>query len=795
MLSAVKDTFSRLIYSSSHETGGRKRTLEGSVEEEEIQGDGAGEPARKRYRTLTDSDDDDQNVIIKRQGSVGLKRFFGGNTGGNLFQKMSSWMSSFSSSGDLSHQNGNENYGAYGNKAGQDTRISTERKAPDELDNSSSLLNMHVKKKESMFTFSQMPPISRNNSSAAPIGGPISHLLDFPIRPRPELHPPSSVNHINQNAQQSTSTPKMGGLHNGAGGQEAMSPISPVISPEFRFSPSVTTASLEGRRKHPLIHGKESKFSKPMKNSPSRKIPLFGKLSGSIHKSSLFNRPGVHSNSKSRFGSLFSRRSSAVQESFRMEDKMRYKEMIQQFNPSQSPSLHAPSFTSAESITTTPSQSRSVSPLLAAIQKDVYSESWTIQKRRTLEEAIKGKQSYLSPHPRLSSTQIASSTPQSLSASASLPLGASASVLAKSKTKPTTNRFLRDLSSHKLDPDDSNLREEKELAKDSDSESIIVTGEVKKPRSHLNSLEQKLKQSPYYDMNWLKSLNEKHDSFIATNETSASREKNFKKEISTRREKMVRSKEKEMVRRMSFLDIAYPSKVLELGPEEEELAELTPQMEDMIDVWMRGPPGQQLTEKFNIQITRRDVQTLAGLNWLNDEVINFYMNLLVERGQNNGDVLNVHAFNTFFYPKLMKQGYATIKRWTKKVDVFGQDLLLVPVHLGMHWCLATVDFRDKCVRYYDSMLGDNDRCLQALLEYLHQEHQDKKKSPYNTDDWSLENVKNIPQQMNGSDCGMFSCKFAEYLARDAHITFNQEHMPYFRRRMVYEIVTNGLLSP
>jgi len=34
-------------------------------------------------------------------------------------------------------------------------------------------------------------------------------------------------------------------------------------------------------------------------------------------------------------------------------------------------------------------------------------------------------------------------------------------------------------------------------------------------------------------------------------------------------------------------------------------------------------------------------------------------------------------------------------------------------------------------------------------------------------------VQDIPQQMNGSDCGMFACKFAEYVTRDARITFSQ----------------------
>jgi len=51
----------------------------------------------------------------------------------------------------------------------------------------------------------------------------------------------------------------------------------------------------------------------------------------------------------------------------------------------------------------------------------------------------------------------------------------------------------------------------------------------------------------------------------------------------------------------------------------------------------------------------------------------------------------------------------------------------------------------------------------------------------------------IPQQMNGSDCGMFACTFAEYICRGAGITFTQQDMPYFRRKMVYEIYTCQLL--
>ena len=71
----------------------------------------------------------------------------------------------------------------------------------------------------------------------------------------------------------------------------------------------------------------------------------------------------------------------------------------------------------------------------------------------------------------------------------------------------------------------------------------------------------------------------------------------------------------------------------------------------------------------------------------------------------------------------------------------------------------------------------------------------EKGSELDPNEWRQLIVKKIPQQMNGSDCGMFTCKFAEYLSRRARFTFSQSDMPYFRRRMVYEISKNVLLCP
>jgi sentrin-specific protease 1 len=80
----------------------------------------------------------------------------------------------------------------------------------------------------------------------------------------------------------------------------------------------------------------------------------------------------------------------------------------------------------------------------------------------------------------------------------------------------------------------------------------------------------------------------------------------------------------------------------------------------------------------------------------------------------------------------------------------------------------------KEIRYYDSMNGHNVECLRSLRNYLRDEHQDKKSSQIDLSQWNFIHVSDVPQQMNGSDCGMFTCKYAEFISRGKNaFAFNQ----------------------
>ena len=71
-----------------------------------------------------------------------------------------------------------------------------------------------------------------------------------------------------------------------------------------------------------------------------------------------------------------------------------------------------------------------------------------------------------------------------------------------------------------------------------------------------------------------------------------------------------------------------------------------------------------------------------------------------------------------------------------QVDIFSLDLVLYPIHLGSHWCLAVVDNRHLTLSYYDSLGGRGLSCLAALRDYLVAEHRDKKKAELSLQGWT-----------------------------------------------------------
>lgn len=181
-----------------------------------------------------------------------------------------------------------------------------------------------------------------------------------------------------------------------------------------------------------------------------------------------------------------------------------------------------------------------------------------------------------------------------------------------------------------------------------------------------------------------------------------------------------------------------------------------------------------------IEIRRRDLNTLYGTNWLNDEVINFYMALLQDQNNNN-NCDNNYYMNTFFYTKLTENNiytYNNVRRWTlnKKFakkgininlihSIFDFKKVLIPINVkNYHWVCGCINFSNQTIEYYDSM--DHNQIFgnffQNIRKYLLDEYNDKQPKNYNL---KLEQWKNkyfgrkekYPQQLNSYDCGVCVC--------------------------------------
>ena len=86
-------------------------------------------------------------------------------------------------------------------------------------------------------------------------------------------------------------------------------------------------------------------------------------------------------------------------------------------------------------------------------------------------------------------------------------------------------------------------------------------------------------------------------------------------------------------------------------------------------------PSEGIISEFqSIPIAYQDISRLKDRCWLNDELINFYGCLIIDRSNRLPERYPpVHFFNTFFIPTLREHGYTKVRRWTRKVCHCGYD--------------------------------------------------------------------------------------------------------------------------
>ena len=116
------------------------------------------------------------------------------------------------------------------------------------------------------------------------------------------------------------------------------------------------------------------------------------------------------------------------------------------------------------------------------------------------------------------------------------------------------------------------------------------------------------------------------------------------------------------------------------------------------DPWKK-PLTYPKTGKKKTTVEWSDLERLDEGEFLNDNLISFYLRYLEQRLDEERPELakRVYFFNTFFFATLTSAhkgrkrfNYEGVQKWTRSVDLFTYDYIIVPINEQAHWYLAII---------------------------------------------------------------------------------------------------------
>ena len=270
---------------------------------------------------------------------------------------------------------------------------------------------------------------------------------------------------------------------------------------------------------------------------------------------------------------------------------------------------------------------------------------------------------------------------------------------------------------------------------------------------------------------------------------------------------------------LSSTDSPVQQEEIVLGEEEEHSycqykrsSRKSPQLIEEYNLLMQSSADKLLTypdakHYRRITIHKDTVGCLLPEMFLNDTIIEFYLLYMYHEIFSPEQREQVHIFNTFFYTKLTNnlndsltpqdiyEKHGQVSKWTKNVDLFDKDFIVVPIHDHAHWFLAIICYpnlsgkeqvvrkedsdelclspksarkgrgkvveKKACILIFDSLEIKRLGVINNLKCYMKAEWEARYKSisEYSCD--MIGHHPKLPVQPNSSDCGLFVLQYAE----------------------------------
>ena len=201
----------------------------------------------------------------------------------------------------------------------------------------------------------------------------------------------------------------------------------------------------------------------------------------------------------------------------------------------------------------------------------------------------------------------------------------------------------------------------------------------------------------------------------------------------------------------------------------------------------------EILSEGKFRLSRADYRSLTGCNYVNDQVMEQYFQLIKERNDADQTLPRVGILSLFLYDKLnrlgFEEGYKDTENWVE-TDLLKSEIILMPIHRNDHWTLIKIDNTTSQVIYYDSIIGS--RRLSNAPKLIKRFLERKLSSVGETRKFQVKIEDKAPVQGNGYDCGVFVCQNAEKIARNEFVNTKQEDMPEARKRMMIELYLGSI---
>lgn len=186
----------------------------------------------------------------------------------------------------------------------------------------------------------------------------------------------------------------------------------------------------------------------------------------------------------------------------------------------------------------------------------------------------------------------------------------------------------------------------------------------------------------------------------------------------------------------------------------------------------------------SLKIMKRDMKTLLPEKWLNDQIISAFTKIL----KHNKENYDPYIFDSFFLVFLMsKKVFEGSISWGVSDFADEYNIWIIPYNPGCHWALIVIIFPEKMIIYLDSLHLDLSNDVVNRLCWYIEKVMSRKKAEFDWSEWKVLMADDIPEQNDGTNCGVHMCIWMHKIVHGAGYTFQNEDMPFIKAWMLMMI--------